>query len=95
MSVHAAEETAEGLRLAAATVAADSGDPTALRIGGFSRIILAREYEAALVLIDKSLALDPNSAMSWGFRGWTKIWTEQVDESKDGVSRRLCLMTSG
>ena len=48
-SLSPAEDTAEGLRLAAAAVAADPEDPTALRIAGFSRVILAREYEAALV----------------------------------------------
>ena len=29
--------------------------------------------------------------MSWGFRGWTKIWTEQVDESKADIERAIRL----
>ncbi len=84
-------DTEEGLRLAAAAVAADPEDPAALRVAGWCRVILAREHDAALALIDKSLALDPNSAMAWGFRGWANAWAEHVEEAKADFERAIRL----
>jgi len=84
-------DTEEGLKLARAAVAYDAEDPISLRAAAWAEVFLAREHETALSLIDRSLVLDPNLAMAYGFRAWTKIWGELVEESLEDLERALRL----
>ena len=55
------------LHHARAAIEAGGDDALALAIGGFVIGVLGRDYETALEALDRSLALSPSSALSYGF----------------------------
>lgn len=60
--------------LAGRALKADPGNPVALRSAGFVVFFMDRAYQTAWDLIDQSLAIDPNSASSWAWRGWVSAF---------------------
>jgi adenylate cyclase len=56
------KEVAQGVRLAHQAARAGREDPLVLRLAGLCIAYLARDYETGMGLIDRSLALNPNSA---------------------------------
>ena len=67
-----ARERDTALRLATRAASLDSEDPFVLAILG-SAYTLGGQFVEAMPLIDKSLAIDPNSAFAWVRNGWLKI----------------------
>ena len=65
---------------AAADLAAD--DPFVLTVLGAAHTI-TRDFQKALLLIDKALALDPNSAWAWNRSGWLLTF---LDDPEVGIS---------
>jgi adenylate cyclase len=61
-------DRAEGERWAHAALERDRDDPTVLWMAGHALGFLTRDYETALALLDRSLALNPNSASAYCFR---------------------------
>jgi len=55
----------EGLRLAHLAAETGENDPEALWMAGWAIEVLAGEVEHGLALIEKSLAINPNSANAW------------------------------
>jgi TolB-like protein len=45
----------------------NAGDPQAMSIGAFVRSMLTGDYDAALVVLDRALAINPSSALAYGF----------------------------
>ena len=45
----------------------NAGDPQAMSIGAFVRGMLTGDYDAALVVFDRALAINANSALAYGF----------------------------
>jgi len=69
-----ARDFREAADLAGRALKADPGNPVALRSAGFVVAFTDREYQVGLELIDQSLAIDPNSASSWAWRGWVSAF---------------------
>ena len=67
-----ARDQAEGERLAHAALERDREDPTVLWMAGHALGFLTRDYETALALLDRSLALNPNSASAYCFSAWSR-----------------------
>ncbi|NRG16291.1 adenylate/guanylate cyclase domain-containing protein [Rhizobiales bacterium] len=67
-------ETAEAVRLARRAAALGRDDAVALCTAGIALAFVAGELEDGAALIDQSLALDPNLAWAWLFRGWAYVW---------------------
>ena len=67
-----ARDQAEGERLAHAALERDRDDPTVLWMAGHALGFLTRDYETALALLDRSLALNPNSASAYCFSAWSR-----------------------
>jgi adenylate cyclase len=63
-------EIAEAVLLARQAIEVGRDDPDVLSLAGTTIIFLAGEPAAALAAIDRALALNPNSALAWGVRGW-------------------------
>lgn len=55
----------ESLQFAELAIAADPNDPTALTLAGHTLAALAGEYDRGQSLIERSLAINSNSAESW------------------------------
>ena len=67
------EETrSEGLAYARRAIELGRNDPVALWMGGWAVVHLARDFDAALAAIDRSLSLDANSAQAWNASGWVR-----------------------
>jgi TolB-like protein len=69
------EDKSEALRLANAAVRADTDDPTILWIAALATAFLGRDLDGAMALIDKSLAINPNSASAWRIGGLLRCYT--------------------
>jgi adenylate cyclase len=54
-------------------------DPDALRIAGFIAALLRRDYQVGWDLLDRSLAIDPNSAIAWFNRGNISLWAGETE----------------
>ena len=67
-------ECAEGVRLARAAVAADRDDPTVLAIAGRALMLLNGDTDAAETLLDRAMALNPNSAITCGSSGTVRVF---------------------
>jgi TolB-like protein/class 3 adenylate cyclase len=63
----------ECLRLAGEAVVRGHDDSVALSWGGFARIYLGYELEVSAELVDRSLTLNPNSAIGWYASGLAHI----------------------
>jgi adenylate cyclase len=59
----------------------DSEDPAVLWAAGAALGSVAREHLYALELIERCIALDPNSSQAWAAKGWVLFWM-----GKDGIS---------
>ncbi len=63
-------EVTEAVLLARQAVELGRDDPEVLSLAGYTIDILAGDHSAAMAIIDRALALNPNSAQAWGARGW-------------------------
>jgi adenylate cyclase len=72
------EAKAEGLRLAKSASDANSGDPAVLTALGAAYSVIG-DLERAAVLIERALALDPNSAMAWNRSGWLNAYFDRSE----------------
>lgn len=64
-----AQERQDALRQAQAAAALASDDPFTLTVLG-AALTITREYRRAGAILERALALDPNSAWAWNRSGW-------------------------
>jgi TolB-like protein len=81
----------EGIRLANLAAEHGENDPDALWMAGLSLATLAGEIERARDLIERSLAINPNSARAWWASGIVLTYLGQQNAALDHLahSRRL------
>jgi TolB-like protein/Flp pilus assembly protein TadD len=65
-----AEDEAQGIDLAERALELDADDPMVLWTTAHAISALGRDHARARTLIDRSLALNPNSAEAWCISGW-------------------------
>jgi len=63
-------EVAEAVLLARQAVELGRDDSEVLSLAGYTIDLLSGDHAAAMAIIDRALALNPNSAQAWGARGW-------------------------
>jgi len=81
----------EALRLAqAASTAGGEDDPTILTVLGATYTIV-RNYEIAARMLERALALDPNSAWAWNRSGWLESYLDRADTAIEHFERALRL----
>jgi adenylate cyclase len=73
---------------AAADLASD--DPFVLTVLGATHTI-TREFTAALLLLERALALDPNSAWAWNRSGWLRTFLDDPETGIDHFERAVRL----
>jgi tetratricopeptide (TPR) repeat protein len=57
----------------------DPTDPIALSLAGVLAALLRRDYQRGCDLVDRSLAINPNHAFTWGIRGWINAWAGESE----------------
>jgi adenylate cyclase len=69
----------EAAELARRALDSDPANPIALRTVGFITVVSHRDYQAGWDLVDRSLAINPNDAMSWATRGFISTWAGETE----------------
>ena len=75
------EERATAVSLAREAVECGGDDPTVLWMAGFTLWQLRVDFDGAIDLYDRSLALNPNSAQALALRGWALATAGHSDEA--------------
>lgn len=86
-----ARDLREASRLARQALDADPDDPTSLRAAGLAVVLVDRDYQAGWDFLDRSLAIDCNSALTWGLRGWISLWAGDGQTATAELERALRL----
>jgi len=66
----------------------DDNDPTVLWAAGFAFAYLDRQLERGLTLIQRSLTLNPNCALAYTARSWTRGWLGLSDAQRVADAER-------
>ena len=74
-------------RIADRAIRLDPFDPRLLSQAGHVRAVLQREPQAAAVLHQQALSLNPNLAMAWALSGLTQAWLGNVAEAERRLAR--------
>ncbi|MBV8429021.1 MAG: adenylate/guanylate cyclase domain-containing protein [Hyphomicrobiales bacterium] len=82
------EAKAEGLRLAKLAGDASNGDPMVLTALGAAHSVIG-DLERAAALIEKAVALDPNSAMAWNRSGWVNAFLDRPEIAIEHFERAI------
>jgi TolB-like protein len=69
-----AAEIGEARRLARKAVHLGRDRVLASCMGGYVLGFFERDFDEAAVLIDRSLAINPNSQYAWGLSAWVRVW---------------------
>jgi TolB-like protein/Tfp pilus assembly protein PilF len=72
-------EIDEAVRLARKAVHLGQDRALPLCMGGYVVGVLERDFDKAAALIDRSLAMNPNSAYSWALGAWVRVWRGEPD----------------
>jgi transcriptional regulator with AAA-type ATPase domain/TolB-like protein len=76
-----AADRAEAARLGTAALERDSFDATALAVCGHLKSFLFQEFDDAIALFDRALAVSPNSALAWTRSSATYSYLGRGDEA--------------
>jgi adenylate cyclase len=79
------------LRFAKEAIRLDQDDPTVLSMSAAALAIVNRQAEYALELVDRSLAIDPNSALAWATKGVVCAFVGRGDEGVVAVEMAMRL----
>jgi adenylate cyclase len=81
---------AEALAHAERATDLSADDPLILTVLGTVHVI-ARNFGAARVLLERAVALDPNAAWGWSRMGWLATYTDRPDEAQAHFAKALRL----
>lgn len=90
-SADPARDFREASELARRALDADSEDPVGLRAAAITVVLVDRDYQAGWDLMDRSLAIDSNSAYSWNLRGWISMWAGEPEQAIPEFERAIRL----
>jgi TolB-like protein/Tfp pilus assembly protein PilF len=86
-----AAEHAEAIRLARRAVELGQDDAVALCTAAFALFDFAHDFDIADSLMERSLQLNPNLAMTWIFAGWGKVHCGEAAVAIERFKRALTL----
>jgi TolB-like protein len=84
-------EIAESVRLARQAIEFGKDDPDALWMASFSLSLFAGEHATAASVVDRALALNPNSAHAWMASGWMACHQNQPRPAIEALERAIRL----
>jgi len=84
-------EIAEGFRLLRLALDIDSSASLALSILGRAIATFTGDFDTARGMVDRAVALNPNSFRAWEERGWTYVTAGQPEEAIRSFERRIRL----
>ena len=81
----------EAARLAQLVLSIDEHDADTLACVGLAKAYVSGDFDAAIDLVNQAVALNPNSATAWGFRGVTCVYIGQAQEAVGSFERSIRL----
>jgi len=84
-------EIAEAVRLARGAIEAGKDDPDALWMAGWTLSVFGGEPATGANVIDRALALNPNSAHAWAARGLVSLIQNRPDAAIEASERAIRL----
>ena len=80
------DDLRRALEYAQRALRAEPENPIALAYSAYATVLVRRDYETGADLVEKSLAIDPNAAMSWAATRWN--WRRRTSTAGNANSRR-------
>jgi adenylate cyclase len=84
-------EITEVTRLSELILGIDENDPDTLASVGWAKAYVAGDFDAAAEMVDRAVALNPNSAIAWNYRGLTCQYVGQAAEALHSFEQGLRL----
>jgi TolB-like protein len=84
-------EIAEGFRLLRLALSIDGNATLALSMLGRATASFSADFDTAKEMVDRAVALNPNSFRAWEERGWTHLTVGQPEEAIRSFERRIRL----
>jgi TolB-like protein len=84
-------EIEEVRRLSRLVLSIDENDPEPIAFAGWAKAFLGTDFAAATELVDHAVALNPNSAIAWSYRGMTYQFVGQPEEAVRSFERGVRL----
>jgi adenylate cyclase len=84
-------ETEEATRLLRLALSIDENDPDVLATVGFATSYLTDDFHTATEMVDRAVALNPNSAHAWNHRGQAYLFGGQAAEALRSFERGIRL----
>jgi len=80
----------QALKLAERAADLSADDPLILTVLGTVHTFV-RNFGAARVLLQRAVALDPNSTWAWSRLGWLAVYADRTDEAQENFAKALRL----
>jgi TolB-like protein/Tfp pilus assembly protein PilF len=74
-------EMKDATRLSQLVLSIDENDPETLASVGWGKAYISGESGAAAEMVDRAVALNPNSSFAWNYRGMTYVYAGQAEEA--------------
>jgi len=84
-------DVAEAVRFARQSIEEGKDDPDTLWMAGITLWFLAGEINTAESVVDRALALNPNSAHAWNARGWVSSFQNQPNRGIEYLQHAMRL----
>ncbi len=84
-------ETEEATRLLRLALSVDENDPDVLATVGFATSYLTDDFDTATEMVDRAVALNPNSAVAWNHRGQAYLLGGRAEEAIRSFERGIRL----
>jgi TolB-like protein/Tfp pilus assembly protein PilF len=90
-SVDRQSDAKEAARLSQLVLSIDENDPETLASVGWGKAYLTGDFGAAAEMVDRAVALNPNSSFAWSYRGMTCVYAGQAEEALRSFERGMRL----
>ncbi|XIA63909.1 winged helix-turn-helix domain-containing protein [Bradyrhizobium sp. TZ2] len=90
-TIDSQSEMKEAARLCRLVLSIDENDPDTLACVGWSKAYLSGDFDAAAEMLDRAVALNPNSAVAWNYRGMACQFMGQAEEALQSFERGIRL----
>jgi adenylate cyclase len=80
-SVDAQFDVKEATRLSQLVLSIDENDPETLACVGWAKIFIEGDAATAREMVDRAVALNPNSAIAWSYRGFVHVYAGLSEEA--------------
>jgi adenylate cyclase len=84
-------EIGRGIELARSALAHGPDDPEAMAMAGYAIAFLGEEFEEGLRVLERSIKLNPNSALALSHSGWVRCYLGQAYDAIGDFDRALVL----